>query len=300
MAHDDRYERDRERGRGPGWRGDDSFGGGWGNQTPRPQRLGDRGRRPNDDPDYGAERYGSGATMGYGADYGLTGDPQDFSIAPGYDPSFTGQRFDRFDVGSTGTHGVHPVSSPFGGAYRLGGGITPGGGYVSSARAYAEMGRHADPHYAEWRNRQIDQLDRDYDEYRRENQARFDKEFGAWRERRGQQRQAVGRVTEHMEVVGSDDAHVGTVDATSGDSIILTRSDPNAGGVHHRIPCGWVETVDDKVKLNLTAAEAMDRWREENRNRALFEPQRESRGPHILNRSFAGTYREADRGGDED
>jgi len=27
MAYDDRYERDRERGRGPGWRGDDSFGG---------------------------------------------------------------------------------------------------------------------------------------------------------------------------------------------------------------------------------------------------------------------------------
>ena len=149
---------------------------------------------------------------------------------------------------------------------------------MSSARAFAEIGRqhHADPHYAEWRNRQIDELDRDYDEYRRENQARFDQEFGAWRERRGQQRQAVGRVTEHMEVVGSDDAHVGTVDGTRGDSIILTRSDRDAGGVHHRIPCGWVDSVDDKVKLNLTADEAMDRWRDEDRSRALFE--REDRG----------------------
>ena len=279
MAHDDRY--DRERGRGPGWRGDDSFGGGWGNQTARPQRLGDRGRRPYDDPDFGGERYGSGAPAGYGADYGLTGDPEGFSIAPGYDAGF-------------------------GGGWRFGGGITPGGNFVSSARRYAEIGQssHADPHYSEWRNRQIDQLDRDYDDYRRENQARFDKEFGAWRERRGQQRQAVGRVTEHMEVVGSDGAHVGKVDGTSGDSIILTRSDANAGGIHHRIPCGWVDSVDDKVKLNLTAADAMERWREEHSSRALFEPERETRGPHILNRSFAGTYRDrhrkADRDRDED
>ena len=28
-----------------------------------------------------------------------------------------------------------------------------------------------DPHYSEWRRRQIDALDRDYDEYRRENQS---------------------------------------------------------------------------------------------------------------------------------
>ena len=177
MAHDERYERERERGRGPGWRGDDSFGGGWGNQTARPQRLGDRGRRPYDDPDYGAERYGSGATTGYGADYGLTSEPESYAIAPGYDPSFAGPRFDRLDVGSTGTHGVHSLSSPFGGAYVTGGGITPGGGYVSSARTFAEIGRqgHRDPHYAAWRSRQIDALDRDYEEYRRENQARFDR-----------------------------------------------------------------------------------------------------------------------------
>ena len=34
-----------------------------------------------------------------------------------------------------------------------------------------------DPHYSEWRRRQIDALDRDYDEYRRENQNRFENEF---------------------------------------------------------------------------------------------------------------------------
>ena len=85
-------------------------------------------------------------------------------------------------------------------------------------------------------HRQMAELDRDYDEYRRENQSRFDREFGAWREKRGEQRQAVGRVREDMEVVGSDGGHVGTVDCTRGDRIILTRSDEAAGGVHHVDP----------------------------------------------------------------
>ena len=105
-----------------------------------------------------------------------------------------------------------------------------------------------------------------------------------------EQRRAIGRVTEHMEVLGSDGQHVGKVDCVRGDNLILTRSDPDAGGHHHSIPCGWIETVDDKVKLNLTAAEAKERWREEDRSRALFERRRDIRGPHVLNRSFAGTY----------
>ena len=214
--------------------------GDWG---ARPQRLGDRRPRAR------RSRLRRGALRlrranGYGGDELRPHQrSESFFGAPGYDASFGGPRFDRVDVGSTGTHGVHPVSSPYGGAYR-GATAYRGGGFGSSARRYAEH-RPAtamrDPHYAAWRNRQIDELDRDYDEYRRENQARFDSEFGAWRERRGQQRQAIGRVTEHMEVVGSDGSHVGTVDGTRGDSIILTRSDPSAGGIHHRIPCGWVE-----------------------------------------------------------
>ena len=290
MAYDDRYERDGPRGDGPRWRGDPAFGGGWGNQNPRPQRLGDRDwRRPGDDPDYGAERYGAGQGEGYGEGIAASSEPDSIFGAPGYDAGFGGPRFDRVDVGSTGSHGVHPVSSAYGGVYGAGPEMR------SSARRYAALGRHGDPNYAEWRNRQIEQLDRDYDEYRRERQARFDREFGAWRERRGEQRRAVGRVTEHMEVVGSDGGHVGTVDCTRGDDIILTKSDPDAGGVHHAIPCGWVDRVDDKVRLTLTADEAMDRWRDEERSRALFEREDQGRGgPHVLNRSFSGTYRRGD------
>ncbi len=56
-----------------------------------------------------------------------------------------------------------------------------------------------------------------------------------------------------------------------GERIILTRSDPDAGGVHHSIPCGWIESVDDKVVLNIDAEEAKRRWQTDNRSRALFE-----------------------------
>src|SRR5690606_4574219 len=114
-----------------------------------------------------------------------------------------------------------------------------------------------DPHYEEWRNRQLSELDRDYDEYRREHQSRFEQEFGTWRERRQGQRQSLGRVSEHMEVVGSDGKHVGTVDKVRGDRIILTKSDENAGGHHHSIPCGWIDRVEDKVTINKTAEEAV-------------------------------------------
>jgi hypothetical protein len=206
-----------------------------------------------------------------------------------------GRRFDRIDAGSTGTHGAHPMSSPVGRAY------DPSyGGYQSSARDAAilrESGRDRggsrsfDPHYAEWRQRQMEELDRDYDEYRRENQSRFEQEFGGWRQKRQTQRQSLGSVTEHMEVVGQDGSHVGTVDKVAGDRIILTKSDETAGGHHHSVPCSWIERVDDKVVINRSAEDAMKAWRDEDRSRALFErPEQGSAGPHNLNRSFSGTY----------
>ena len=173
-------------------------------------------------------------------------------------------------------------------------GETFGAGATAGSGSYATGGRGGDihdPHYSEWRRRQIDELDRDYDEYRREHQSKFEQEFGGWREKRRGQRQLLGRVSEHMEVVGSDGSHVGKVDKVRGDRIILAKSDPNAGGMHHSVPCGWVETVEDKVILNRTAESAMDAWRNEDNGRALFEREDQgSDGPHALDRSFSGTY----------
>jgi hypothetical protein len=246
--------------------------------------------------EYGEERGGYGGGGADGVFYGGGG-----AAGPGFDPNFAGgPRFDRADVGSTGTHGAHPVASPYGEAQS--GGYSGG----SSARSRAILQQHErqqaggqsgqqmhDPHYSAWRRQQIESLDRDYHEYRQENASRFESEFGSWREKRGQQRQSMGRVTEHMEVVGSDEQHVGTVDKVKDGRIILTKSDPSAGGHHHSIPCGWLESVDDKVRLNKTAEQAMQAWRDEETSRALFEREDSgSSGPHVLERSFSGTYRD--------
>ncbi|HEX8214555.1 MAG TPA: DUF2171 domain-containing protein [Allosphingosinicella sp.] len=221
-----------------------------------------------------------------------------------------GRRFDRVDAGHVGAQGAHPMSSPVGGAYGAGAGISASGGYSSSAR-YAAAQRQGggqqgpqggaahsigggglhDPHYSEWRSRQIESIDRDYEEYRREHQSRFEQDFSNWRTRRGEQRQSMGRVTEHMEVFGSDGEKIGTVDAVHGDRIVLTKNDENAGGHHHSIPCSWIESVDERVTVNKSREEAMREWRDEERNRALFERENQgSTGPHVLNRSFSGTY----------
>ncbi len=152
---------------------------------------------------------------------------------------------------------------------------------------------HDDAHYGQWRRRQMDDLDRDYHDYRRERQSHFEKDFGDWRERRQSKRALLSGIREHMEVVGSDQKHVGTVDRIAGDRIILTRSDPNSGGVHHSLSCSEIDRVDgDRVILECSADKARERWRDESRERALFEREDQGRsGPHVLDRSFSGTYR---------
>ena len=105
-----------------------------------------------------------------------------------------------------------------------------------------------------WRDRHMSELDRDYDDYRRENQSRFENDFGSWREKRQQKRGLLGQIREHMEVVGNDDEHVGTVDKIAGDRIILTKSDPESGGAHHSLSCSDIDRVEgDKVILDCSA-----------------------------------------------
>ena len=68
-------------------------------------------------------------------------------------------------------------------------------------------------------------------------------------------------IREHMEVVGSDGAHVGTVDKVEGARIKLTRTDPAAGGDHHYLHLDMVDSVeDDRVRLVRTAAQAKEEW----------------------------------------
>lgn len=69
------------------------------------------------------------------------------------------------------------------------------------------------------------------------------------------------QIKEHAEIVGSDGAHVGTVDHLDGQRLKLTKTDPAAGGEHHYIHLDSVASVEGgKVRLNRTAAEAKDEW----------------------------------------
>jgi len=68
-------------------------------------------------------------------------------------------------------------------------------------------------------------------------------------------------IRQHMEVVGSDGRHVGTVDRIEGRRIKLTKSDPAAGGQHHYISLAVVERIAaDAVRLTHTADETRKTW----------------------------------------
>ncbi|KQS04217.1 hypothetical protein ASG11_08105 [Sphingomonas sp. Leaf357] len=70
-------------------------------------------------------------------------------------------------------------------------------------------------------------------------------------------------IKEHMEVIGADGVHVGTVDHVEGDRIKLTKKDSGAQvsegsgsheGHHHYISGGLVAGVEgDKVRLSANA-----------------------------------------------
>lgn len=64
-------------------------------------------------------------------------------------------------------------------------------------------------------------------------------------------------VREHMEVIGADGAHVGTVDRIEGDRIKLSLEDSGQGhheGHHHYIPGSLVADIDgDTVRLSANA-----------------------------------------------
>lgn len=66
-------------------------------------------------------------------------------------------------------------------------------------------------------------------------------------------------VREHMEVVGSDGGHVGTVDKVEGDLIKLTKKDdPDGSGQHHHyLPVSAIASVEGgKVHLDMDAGRA--------------------------------------------
>jgi len=80
-------------------------------------------------------------------------------------------------------------------------------------------------------------------------------------------------IKEHMEVIGADGVHVGTVDHVDGQRIKLTKADSGAqiegaegrhAGHHHYISLGLVAEVEgDVVRLSATGANAVQFEEEE-------------------------------------
>jgi len=73
----------------------------------------------------------------------------------------------------------------------------------------------------------------------------------------------LSQIKEHMEVIGADGVHVGTVDHVDGDRIKLTKADSGAdveegqgshAGHHHYISQGLIAGIEgDKVRLSANA-----------------------------------------------
>lgn len=86
-------------------------------------------------------------------------------------------------------------------------------------------------------------------------------ETGSFKESKGRQFMDTNmNISEHMEVVGSDGMHVGTVDKVEGSQIKLTKDD-SPDGKHHLIPVNDVDSVkQNRVMLAQTATDAKANW----------------------------------------
>lgn len=79
------------------------------------------------------------------------------------------------------------------------------------------------------------------------------------------------KIREHMEVIGADGVHVGTVDHIEGDRIKLTKKDSGEGahrGHHHYIPSSLIAEVEgNKVRLSANSDVVANEFEEEKSDR---------------------------------
>jgi hypothetical protein len=224
-------------------------------------------------------RYGAGTDSGYGSG--------------GYGSEYRGSEYNR-DREQGRHRDRHRDYRPMTGDYARS--QSPWGRDDYRNTTYAGSGREGDRHYHAWRQRQLDELDNDYDRYNRERQERFENDFGSWRQNRITKRGRLDQIREHMDVVGSDGEPVGKVDCVKGDHIVLTKGD-SPDNRHHKLDCSMIETVEgDQVRLDIPAEEAKSRWENAgDRDRGFFgsseRKDRDEREEETnLNSSFSGTY----------
>jgi hypothetical protein len=80
------------------------------------------------------------------------------------------------------------------------------------------------------------------------------------------------KIKEHMEIIGADGVHIGTVDRVEGQHIKMTKKDSGEGshkGHHHFVPMSLVAEVEgNRVRLSANADVAVTFEGEADRNSA--------------------------------
>lgn len=70
---------------------------------------------------------------------------------------------------------------------------------------------------------------------------------------------SISQVREHMEIIGADGVHIGTVDRVEGDRIKMTKPDSGSHSSHHHyIPGGLIAGIEgNKVRLSASGENAI-------------------------------------------
>ena len=116
----------------------------------------------------------------------LTGH-QDRNFMLGEGERSGGREYDRFREEDRQYRGTHPRAwgggDEYGRSARDQGSL---GGSGDRERSQRNFSSHQDDHYRSWRDRQMEALDRDYEDYCREREQQFHSDFDSWRRNRGQ------------------------------------------------------------------------------------------------------------------
>ena len=63
----------------------------------------------------------------------------------------------------------------------------------------------------------------------------------------------LSRIREHMEIIGADGVHLGTVDKVEGDRIKMIRADSGSHGDHHHFLSGGLVAAVEGNRVRLSA-----------------------------------------------
>lgn len=66
----------------------------------------------------------------------------------------------------------------------------------------------------------------------------------------------LSKISEHMEIIGADGVHIGTVDRVEGDRIKMVKADSGSHGDHHHYISGGLIAAVEGNQVRLSAAGA--------------------------------------------